>query len=155
MPVTPFHFGPGLALKAAAPRRVSWTAFVAANILIDCETLYYIVENRYPLHRTLHTFIGAVCAGLAAGAALELAARLVPRLRAWGAEWETRALLLGGFLGGVTHPILDGIMHDDIRPFLPFTEANPLHGLVGLGTLHLGCLLAGVAGAVLLTKTRH
>ena len=33
MPFTPFHFGPGALLKAAAPRHVSLIAFCAAQVL--------------------------------------------------------------------------------------------------------------------------
>lgn len=162
MPITPFHFGPGLALKAAWPRRVSWGAFCAANVLIDVETAYNIARHRYPLHRELHTFIGATLAGLAVGAALAGLGRALPRLRsllgtgvAWEGEWHAQALLWGGLLGGATHPLFDGLMHDDIRPFLPFSEGNPLLGLVGLGSLHLFCLFSGALGAGLLLSRRR
>lgn len=42
------------------------------------------------------------------------------------------------------------LMHSDIRPFAPWTDANPPLGLAGVGVLHVACLLAGLAGAVLL-----
>jgi len=58
--------------------------------------------------------------------------------------------LVGGAVGGLTHPILDGIMHRDIRPFWPFTDANPLLGAIGLGALHALCLACGIAGAIVL-----
>jgi hypothetical protein len=38
MPVTPFHFGPSLLVKAAAPRSFSMIAFGVSQIVIDCET---------------------------------------------------------------------------------------------------------------------
>jgi hypothetical protein len=59
MPVTPFHFGPGAAIHAAAPRYVSFIAFCAANILMDIEPLYYMLRQQYPLHRFFRTYIGA------------------------------------------------------------------------------------------------
>ena len=37
---------------------------------------------------------------------------------------------------GSTHPFLDGIMHADIRPLMPFAPGNPFLGLIGLGALH-------------------
>ena len=154
MPFTPFHFGPGLAAKAVVPERFSWTAFAAAQVLIDCETLYNILTRQYPLHRTLHTFIGATAAGLAAGAGLVWLFRTAPRLRtlieerapSMRSELGSAALLIGGVVGGASHPLFDGLMHSDVRPFLPWTQANPLLGAVGAGALHLGCLLAGLAG---------
>ncbi len=45
MPITPFHFGPGAAIHAAAPRCVSFLAFCAANMLIDFEPLYYLLTG--------------------------------------------------------------------------------------------------------------
>ncbi len=67
MPFTPFHFGPGLLAKSVLPRHYSWTAFVVSQVVIDCETLYYLVQRAYPVHRTLHTFLGGTLAGLATG----------------------------------------------------------------------------------------
>lgn len=158
MPITPFHFGPGLALKALNSRSFSWTAFVASQVIIDCETLYYILTRQYPLHRELHTFIGATAAGLATGAVLVFIVRRIPQIerRMSGrapsirSEVSFRGLMLGGLVGGASHPLLDGIMHSDIRPFSPLSDSNPLLGLAGLGALHLGCVAAGMAGVILL-----
>jgi hypothetical protein len=43
MPITPFHFGPGTAIHAIAPKHVSFLTFCSANVLIDIEPLYYMV----------------------------------------------------------------------------------------------------------------
>ncbi len=59
MPVTPFHVGPGLLLKAAAPRHLSLSAFIGANIAIDPESAYVLFTGGYPVHRILHTFLVA------------------------------------------------------------------------------------------------
>lgn len=151
MPVTPFHFGPGVLLKAAAPQRVSLTAFAAANVAIDVESVANILLGRFPVHATLHTFLAATAVGLAVGVAVGTAGRVrrsaSPELGRWPA-------LVGGLLGGASHPLLDGIMHADIRPFLPLTEANPLVRLVGVGTLHGLCVAAGAVGLLWLAVRR-
>jgi hypothetical protein len=161
MPFTPYHFGPGLLVKGIAARWYSWTAFVAAQIVIDCETLYYLSRHQYPLHRRLHTFVGATIVGVATAAVLIaikwFAQHAVPRFASslhfrrpsMQAEATTTGLLVGGFVGGATHPLLDGLMHLDIRPFEPWTESNPLLGVIGIEALHTGCEIAGVAGLVL------
>ncbi len=51
MPFTPFHFGPGLFAKSLLPRHFSWLAFVASQVLIDCETLFYLVQRAWPIPR--------------------------------------------------------------------------------------------------------
>lgn len=158
MPFTPYHFGPGLFLKGLGARWYSWTAFVAAQIVIDCETLYYLIRNEYPLHRRLHTFVGATIVGLATAAALIgikwLAEHAVPQsvslfrshLPSIRSEATATGLLVGGFVGGASHPLLDGLMHSDIKPFLPWSNSNPLLGIIGVETLHIACEIAGLAG---------
>jgi hypothetical protein len=34
MPITPFHFGPAVAVHAVSPKKVSFLAFCASNVLI-------------------------------------------------------------------------------------------------------------------------
>jgi uncharacterized membrane protein YsdA (DUF1294 family) len=143
VPVTPFHFGPGLLLKAAAPRRVSLTAFVLANVVIDVESAVNLMAGRMPVHATLHTFVVAPVLGLAVGVLVHVLAR-AGRWR--GPETALGPALAGGWLGGFTHVVLDGVMHRDIRPFWPFTDANPLLRVVDLRTLHLVCVAVGALG---------
>ena len=163
MPFTPFHLGPGLALKGLARPVFSWCAFAASQVLIDCETLYYLLRQQYPVHRFFHSFLGATAAGLAAAGLWLLIARVVtvalPDLMVSltrstspvRSEFSFPAVFLGGLVGGISHPFLDGIMHPDVRPFMPFSNNDPFLGLIGVGTLHVACLLAAVLGAVGLT----
>ena len=58
--------------------------------------------------------------------------------------------VLSGVFGGVFHSVLDGIMHEDMRPLRPFSDANPLYGLVSLRVLYLFCVITGLVGAALL-----
>jgi hypothetical protein len=154
MPVTPFHFGAGLLLHAMAPRRISFMAFCAANVAIDVESLVNLVRGHDPVHAFFHSAIGATLAG-AGTAGLMLAAvgigrrwRL-PDLFQW-LRLEPPAIVAGSMLGAWTHVLLDGVMHPDLRPLAPFSEANPLLHLVSLGVLHLGCVAAAAVGALLL-----
>ena len=153
MPVTPFHFGPGLFAKALAPRSVSMTAFGAANVLIDTESVVNLVTGRTPVHALLHTFPVASAVGVAAGLLVALIGRALRR--ATGSEWSLRPALFGGILGGASHPLFDGLMHPDICPFLPLSGANPLLGLVGLDLLHALCAGAGAAGLAVLSWRAH
>lgn len=145
MPITPFHFGPGAAIHSLAPRRISFAAFCAANVLTDVEPLYYMVTQQFPLHRFFHTYVGATVMG-----ALTVALLLL--LRRWITRWQTTlfALSAGAFIGTYSHVVLDSIMHSDITPLAPFSEANGLWRIISLGELHLYCLLAGLIGAAVL-----
>ena len=162
MPFTPFHFGPGLFAKSLLPRHFSWLAFVASQVLIDCETLFYLVQRTYPVHRFFHTLLGGALAGAVTGVALvSLRSRRVMRSRfrldvidrarpSVKSETSAVAVLVGALVGGLSHSLLDGLMHPDVRPFAPWGDTNPLLGAIGLGALHLGCLLLGLVGAVVL-----
>jgi hypothetical protein len=70
MPFTPFHFGPGALAKVLLPRHFSLVAFLATQVVIDCETLYYMVRREFPLHRVAHSYVGATAVGIAMGLAL-------------------------------------------------------------------------------------
>ena len=156
MPFTPLHFGVGLLAKGIAPKRVSLTAFVASQILIDCEPAFYLMKGDWPIHRWFHTFAVGVPVALAAGALVFLAGdHLTVAWRRWRAtpgppEVALGACLVGAALGGVTHPILDGMMHWDVRPLRPFSMANPFEHLLSVPALYWLCVAAGVVGVLLL-----
>lgn len=143
-------------MKGIAARSFSWIAFVASNIVIDLESLYYLSRDEWPVHRKLHTFLGAGIVGVVVAVAMIGAATLLPRRWRHGASSARQAevsrvgIVSGALVGALSHPFLDGIMHHDIEPFQPWTAANPLQGLVALGPLHLACLLSGAVGLVLL-----
>lgn len=39
-------------------------------------------------------------------------------------------------------------MHSDLQPLAPFSGGNALLAVVSSGTLHVGCVLSGVLGAL-------
>jgi hypothetical protein len=91
------------------------------------------------------------------GLGLWAAARLARRhfaIRTPDVEAALLPAIVGGASGGATHPFLDGIMHSDILPFRPWTDANPLLGWLGLPLLHLACVVAGVIGLALWSRRR-
>jgi membrane-bound metal-dependent hydrolase YbcI (DUF457 family) len=147
MPITPFHFGPGAAIHALAPKKVSFLAFCVANVLIDVEPLYFMLTHQYPLHRFFHTYIGASLIPVAT-LALFVSARWfasvlwLPNLLRWK-ELGLVPVAIGAAAGGYSHVVLDSLMHSDITPFAPFSSANPLLQAVSLSTLHWSCLGAG------------
>jgi len=55
VPITPFHFGPGALIKAAAPKHFSWTIFALANVVIDLEPIGLFLLIGDPAHPLLHT----------------------------------------------------------------------------------------------------
>lgn len=158
MPITPFHFGPGMAVKAIVPRLFSLTTFIGANVLIDIEPLYYMLTNQYPLHRFFHTYVGATAIILAAVFGMLLLAHLLKAFsfNPWWAqrEFELLPVVVGAVFGAYSHIVLDSIMHTDIQPLAPFSEGNPIFHVVTLSELHEFCLIAGILGVVVLLASR-
>jgi membrane-bound metal-dependent hydrolase YbcI (DUF457 family) len=156
MPFTPFHFGPGALVHSAAPQHLSFLAFCGANVLVDVEPLYYMLTDQYPIHRFFHTYVGATIAGLVFVLLFALARRFaMPLLRILRLEdLRVRAVALGAFAGTYSHVLFDSMMHPDMRPFAPFSDANPLLTAVSLRVLHGFCLIAGVAGLAIIFARR-
>jgi len=160
LPITPFHFGPGAALHALAPRQVSFLAFCASNVLIDLESLYNLLTGSHPVHQFLHTYLGATLAALVTVVLFRVAQRLAARWR-WMPnlfEWRELALkplVIGALLGAASHVMLDSVMHRDMAPFAPFSAANPLLGIVSLSTLHWFCLGCAVLALFIIGVRRR
>ena len=157
MPFTPFHFGPGLLLKSAAPRHISFAAFAVSQVAVDLEPLYFTMRGESPAHRAIHTFWGGGAVGLAVGLSLwaigrARAAGLPPALRT---EMGRQPAVLGGLIGGVSHVLLDSLMHRDLHALWPLAETQWVLDPQGVAAVPIGCVLAGVVGAAVLFVRRE
>lgn len=160
MPITPLHMGPALLGKAALDNRISLIAFGFSQLLIDIEPLIGLILHWPRLHGVTHTLPLALGLGLLSAL---LARLLSPWLLArWNREmaslgwrcWQAPAatwssLLTGGLLGGVSHLLLDALMHGDMTPLWPCSAANPLYELMTYEQVEWLCLGSGVLGCVI------
>lgn len=154
MPITPFHFGPGAAVHAIAPRYVSFLSFCASNVLIDIEPLYYMLTGQYPLHRFFHTYIGAAIITVSTvfifTMALKLAQKIkMPNVFGWK-NLTFPSIFWGSFIGSYSHIIFDSIMHSDIVPLSPFSDSNPMYRIISLQNLHWFCIFSCLFGLIVL-----
>ena len=166
MPFTPFHLGPGLALKVCSGKYLSLVVFGFTQILMDVEPLIRLWRDDAILHGLSHTYLGATVIGLVAVLlgrpfgiwALTLwNSRLSTEQHAWLALpcsifWL--AACSGAFLGSYSHVLLDSLMHADMRPWAPFTPTNVLLHSTSHSHLHLWCLILGIGGMVALVLIR-
>lgn len=148
------------------PRHFGFIAFAATQVVIDVETLYHLVRHDWPLHRTLHTYVGASVVGAIVGvAAFAIGELLIKWWNRFGQvqvvreiakprSFRRNAALLGGTTGGISHVLLDSIMHQDIQPLWPFTKANEMLGAISLVGLHRGCVIAGLVGLAIMFVNR-
>jgi len=163
MPITPFHFGPGAALKGLLGPWMSFTVFAFANILIDVEPVALFFLTGDPAHPYLHTLPGATLVmvlsvwpgrRICEWAIRRWNARLSPAQARWLAAAPRIGLgaaVSGAALGAYSHILIDSIMHVDVRPLAPLIAANDWQGLVSIETLHAACVVAGLLGLALVT----
>jgi membrane-bound metal-dependent hydrolase YbcI (DUF457 family) len=162
MPITPFHMGPGLLVKAVGGRHVSLVVFGFSQVAMDVEPLVRILRDDVVLRGFTHTYLGAALVGLVSmvlgrPVGQALLDRWAPDPRSSFESWlrgsnviSWPAAALGAFVGTYSHVLLDSVMHADLRPLAPFSEANVVLGVVSVGALHDACVLSGALGALLM-----
>jgi hypothetical protein len=167
MPFTPFHFGPGAAVKAVMPRQFSFGVFCFAQVLIDIEVLVYMARGGERLHGWAHTYLGASVVAL-------LSLLIGWPICQWALRWWSLepdlplkeyfnpapditlvAAVSGAFIGSFSHVFLDSFMHRDVQPFLPFSEMTQPFGSVAAGSLHLLCFILAAVGAFACARYRR
>ena len=161
MPFTPFHMGPALAIKAVAPRHFSVLMFGLAQVAMDIEPGLGLIFGWERLHGWTHTYAGAAVIGTVVLAFGRPVAAAI--LRTWNSELRThdvswlveqeglpwRPAAIGAYIGTFSHVALDSLMHADMRPWAPLSDANALLAAVSLPLLHLACIAAGIGGLLL------
>ncbi len=165
MPFTPFHMGPGLAIKALMPRYFSLTSFGFAQLIIDVEPLVHILRHDSVLHGVTHTYLGALLVGVVALVVGKFAMQSL--LRSWNgmvnvnylrwlqvnSELSWPAVATGVFIGTFSHIVLDSMMHIDMQPFWPLSTRNSLLNVIPASWVYLLCSGLGVFGVMcLLTR---
>lgn len=157
MPFTPFHMGAGMAAKAVLDGRISLIAFGVAQVLMDIEPGVRMLHFGGDLHGWSHTLPGALAIGaLATVLSPLLIESIVRRLNAEAkfskVSWlcsarppRRWAVALGAYVGTLSHLFLDGLMHRDMHPFAPFTNATPFFGLLDHDNVYRWCAIAGLA----------
>ncbi len=61
---------------------------------------------------------------------------------------QKNAVIAGAIFGTLSHVLLDSLMHHDIRPLSPFSQANPFLGLVTHDGIYRACMIASVLGVI-------
>ncbi|MFB6102358.1 MAG: hypothetical protein ABEJ73_07300 [Haloplanus sp.] len=156
-PFTPVHLGPGLLIGLLCLRWLDLPTFLAASALVDGRAaLVFLGLLDGPLHGPLHPLLGAaVLASVLAVATIPLRPRrdpLLARLRASQPTAPAR-IVTAALVGSRLHVGLDAMLYADVAPFAPVSAANPALGLLGVPTVYVGCVVAGLLGLGLYAAT--
>lgn len=151
MPFTPFHMGPGIAVKAVLQGSFSLMVFGWAQIVMDIQPLVVILTGEGHLHGFTHTYVGAtllaVFSAVTGKYLSEFGLRLMFRdtTRLIPIRWWV--VFVSAFIGTYSHVVLDSLMHLDIEPYYPLSAVNHLQGLISISALHQLCIYSGLVGA--------
>jgi len=153
MPLTPFHMGPGILLKALLRGSFSLMVFGYANVLIDIQPLVVLLSGRGELHGWTHTWWAAIVIGGFAAVTgkwlADLALRLVATKDRPVLTVKWWVALLSAYLGTLSHIALDCLANADMHPFAPWSDAQPWSSLVSSTTVKYWCVVAGFVGTAL------
>lgn len=155
MPITPFHLGVGVLVKATCRRHFSFLIFSWSQVLMDIEPLIRLVRHKAVVHGPSHTLVGALVVGLTSAAVGKPITQVVLRMvrRPCAIAWPVA--LCSALVGTYSHIILDAMMHRDMRPLWPISSTNPLLELLSIEWLHFLCVLAGVVGLGMLRSSQN
>jgi len=155
MPFTPLHMGPAMAFKWIGKDHFSLVGFGVTQIVLDIEPLVAMLRGTGVLHGWSHTWLGATVLG--AGVALlggpvcrrllGIGRKLADREGMTWLQWpplRRHALVSGALVGAWSHVALDSVMHHDLHPFSPWSQAQPWLHALGPDALNLGCIGLGV-----------
>lgn len=144
MPVTPFHFGPGILLKSIFRRNFNLTTFVLVQICIDFEVIWNLFfNNDERLHTFFHTYLGSSTTILIIFIGMYFIYHILKK------NFPIKVILISAAIGAWSHVFLDSIMHADLIPFYPFSLNNSMLFQISLLSLHLGCILSAILGGMI------
>jgi hypothetical protein len=150
MPLTPFHLGPQLTFSVPFRKYIDPFVFLVAGLSNDIEPLVIAISRKfsmhlgYPMHGYLHTFtfgtVFALLVSLILFARKDLYLKLMDALHIQYTATLVKALL-SGVLGFWLHLLFDMPLYEDLKPFAPFTDLNPLYNIFPFGVGYIIAIL--------------
>lgn len=115
MPITPLHFGLLAPVNHWFPGKVSVVSFTLINVWMDANAiLYYAFDLELPvsMHGPItHSFLGVFLS--------VMLITVLPLM--WDRRW-----FCGALYGGITHVVLDMLIHPEMQPLYPL-HWNPFY----------------------------
>ena len=167
MPVTPFHMGPGILIKAIFQGFFSLIVFGWAQILMDLQPLFVIITGQGNLHGFSHTYIGATLIALISAFTGKWIYEMVmvfikkdfteyqKKLFDVPKKITTGVCIVSAFIGTYSHIVLDSIMHGDVEPFYPINLENNLHLILSIKDLYKLCVYTGMVVILIYFSVRY
>ncbi|MBI2145770.1 DUF4184 family protein [Candidatus Woesearchaeota archaeon] len=149
MPFTPFHLGPALLLGLVFFRWINLPALLIGSIIADVEGFSNVFLGvDYPIHGYLHTYLGALGAGIILALLVYSLRRKISPLMTYlhlQQDFTFLSVFVGSVVGTFSHVFLDSFLYTDIKPFFP-SMYNPFLGVFSSGAVYGFCMATLLLG---------
>ncbi|MDO8627532.1 MAG: DUF4184 family protein [Candidatus Diapherotrites archaeon] len=143
MPFTLFHWAVAI-LALFAFNFFYLPALLVSSVIMDIEPSYYLFfspREDNVLHDFFHTYLGVTIIGFIVGAVLirirKPIDKFFSKFNLGQEKIPNKLILFSSLVGAWSHVFFDSLMHWDIKPFFPFTNANPLLGLISYNDVYI------------------
>jgi len=149
MPLTPYHFGPGLLLGVVLFPFLDFSTVMIASVILDIEPLAVLMFNLpYAIHGFFHTYLGAtIVACLLSIVIYPLRGYLNKLVSIFGLHQESsfRHIFPASIVGTFSHILLDSLLYPEMNPFYPLI-GNPFVGIFQFTFVYNTCVFLGLQG---------
>ena len=132
---------------------------VVSSVIMDVEPFYYLFISPNAdgsLHGFFHTYAGVAILAILVGLILVLWRKRIDgvmnSLNLNQAGLSSEKIFFSSLFAAFSHVFLDSFMHWDLKPFWPFSNANPFLGSVDVVSLHAVLFLALLVSVILVFK---
>ncbi len=131
MPITPLHLGILAPINHFFPKKVSNLSFLLITLWMDAEIILHLffqgpVREFHGPHT--HSFLAAFSIStIVAGVGVVAMVLWDIHRPIRNAPHRALAWILGAYLGGLTHILLDMLVHPEMQPLAPWTKSNPFY----------------------------
>lgn len=149
MPLTPYHFGPGLFLGIVLFPFLDFSTVIAACVILDLEPLAVLMFNLpFAIHGFFHTYLGATIVAIALSFVIwPMRGYLNKLVSLFGLHQESsfRHIFPASIVGTYSHIFLDSLLYGEMNPFYPLI-GNPFVGVFQLAFVYDACIFLGLLG---------
>lgn len=161
MPFTPFHMGAVLICKPISNSQLSILTFGIAQVIMDIEPGIGMITGAKILHGPSHTVLGALITAcfvilISPKICSVILQKTNKELKHYQLHWliesenvTRKEIIISAFFGTFSHIVLDSVIHADIQPLTPFSDKNPLFGIVPHDQIYMVCAIAGILGLII------
>ena len=153
--------GAVLICKPISNSKLSVLTFGIAQVIMDIEPGIGMITGANILHGPSHTILGALIIAffvilISPKICSVILQKINKELKHYHLNWligsekvTKNGIIISALFGTLSHVALDSVIHADIHPLTPFSDKNPLFGIVPHDQIYMICAVAGILGLII------